>query len=186
MLNRLFPRLRRNRDLVENLHAATMVEARQRAFFSDLGVPDTVEGRFDVLTLHLVLVVRRLKMLPSPGPEMAQELVDTAFRHFDSALREMGVGDVTVPKRMKTLAEAFLGRAKAYEEALRSDAPEALTAAVLRNVYNDRAECSAFAAVVSAYVRGVLVAYESIELAPFEQGLLPKVTIDGFIGELKA
>ena len=186
MLNRLFPRLRRNRDLVENLHASTMAEARQRAFFSDLGVPDTVEGRFDVLTLHLVLLVRRLKLMPSPGPEMAQELVDTAFRHFDSALREMGVGDVTVPKRMKTLAEAFLGRAKAYEEALRSEVPEALNSAVLRNIYANRAECAAFAGAVSAYVRDVVVAYDGAELALFERGQVPKVSIERFIGELKA
>ena len=186
MLNRLFPRLRRNRDLVEKLHAATMAEARQRAFFSDLGVPDTVEGRFDVLTLHLVLLVRRLKRMPSPGPEMAQELVDTAFRHFDSALREMGVGDVTVPKRMKTLAEAFLGRAKAYEEALGSEAPEALNSAVLRNIYSNRAECAAFARAVGAYVREVEAAYEGSELALFAQGQVPKVSIERFIGELKA
>ncbi|MFM8700779.1 MAG: ubiquinol-cytochrome C chaperone family protein [Hyphomicrobiales bacterium] len=185
MLNRLFPRLRRNRDLVEKLHATVMIEARQMAFFSDLGVPDTVEGRFDVLTLHLVLVVRRLNMLPSPGPEIAQDLVDTAFRHFDSALREMGVGDVTVPKRMKALAEAFLGRAKAYEDALRRDVPDALTAAVLRNIYANRAECAAFAGALGAYVRDAVMAYEGAELALFERGQIPKVSIDRFIGESK-
>ena len=68
-----------------------------------MGVPDTFEGRFESLTLHAALLVRRLRAAEAPGPDMAQHLVDTVFRHFDRTLREMGVGDTTVPKRMKLL-----------------------------------------------------------------------------------
>ena len=123
-----------SKAVIERLYAAIVVGSRQRELYVALGVPDTLEGRFESLTLHAVLVVRQLRSLEAPGPEMAQELVDTVFRHFDQTMREMGVGDTSVPKRMKTFAEAFLGRSNAYDDAL-SRGHEALTLSLHRNVY---------------------------------------------------
>ena len=86
----------------------------------------------ECLTLHAALVLRRLRDAPAPGPEMAQDLVDAVFGHFDRMLREMGVGDTSVPKRMKVMAEAFGGRCAAYEDGLLSGS---LARALARNVY---------------------------------------------------
>jgi cytochrome b pre-mRNA-processing protein 3 len=116
--------------LVEALHRRLDDAVREPALYLQLGVPDTVEGRFECLTLHLVLVLRRLRRLPEPAGEVAQELVDSFFRQLDGSLRELGVGDMGVPKRMKKLAQAFYQRAAAYDAALDSASSEELARAL--------------------------------------------------------
>jgi cytochrome b pre-mRNA-processing protein 3 len=106
--------------LVEVLHVRIGEAAREPVLYLRLGVPDTAEGRFECLALHLVLVLRHLRRLPPPAGDVAQDLVDAFFRQLDASLREMGVGDMGVPKRMKRLAQAFFGRAAAYDRALDS------------------------------------------------------------------
>ena len=139
----LFPfgRSRRNpsRALLDRLHGEIVGAVRRPAFYLDYGVPDTFEGRFELLVLHAGLVLRRFNAAEAPGPEVAQDLVDTVFAHLEADLREAGVGDITVPKRMKKLCEAFLGRSAAYDAGLRAGA-EAMNAAVARNIYAGRSE----------------------------------------------
>ncbi|HET9160009.1 MAG TPA: ubiquinol-cytochrome C chaperone family protein [Caulobacteraceae bacterium] len=93
-------------------------QARQPAFYADWGAPDTREGRFELLVLHVVLLARRLKGHGEQATETAQALIDACFGSLDVALREMGTGDLSMSKKMKTLGQAFFGRAKAYGEAL--------------------------------------------------------------------
>ena len=93
-------------------------------------MPDTPEGRFECLTLHLVLVLRQLRRLPPPAADVAQDLVDAFFRQLDASLREMGVGDMGVPKRMKKLAQAYFSRAAFYDRALDSGDRGRLAAAL--------------------------------------------------------
>ena len=118
-----FRRRRRdpNRELLDRLHTDMVAAVRAPALYTDYGVADTFEGRFELLAIHASLVLRRLNAAEPPGPAVAQDLVDAIFGHLDSDLREAGVGDITVPKRMKKLAEAFLGRSAAYDQALRQD-----------------------------------------------------------------
>jgi len=113
-----FLRRSRNRKLIERLHARIIAAARNPVLFVDYGVADTLDGRFEMVTLHAALVLRHMHRLAPPAPDLAQDLADCLFRHFDLALREMGVGDTSVPKRMRALAEAYLGRSLAYEKAL--------------------------------------------------------------------
>jgi len=122
-----------NQAVIERLYTVLVAASRQPALFTGLGMADTFEGRFESLTLHAALVLRALNALPAPGPDLAQDLVDAIFRHFDRTLREMGVGDTVVPKRMKALAGAFLGRSAAYDEALR-EGHERLAQALSRNI----------------------------------------------------
>ena len=140
-----------NKVLIERLYLAIVAASRAPGLYRDYGVPDTFEGRFESLTLHAVLVLRHLRDSATPGPEMAQDLVDTVFQHFDRTLREMGVGDTVVPKRMKKMAEAFLGRSAAYDEALRAG-PDALVESLSRNVYNGNGDALALARYVKAGV----------------------------------
>ncbi len=101
-----------------------VAQARSPAFYRGYGVPDTVEGRLDMIMLHLVLVLRRLNQgqrCRRRWPPAGQQLFDRFCQDMDDNFREMGVGDLTVPKEMRRVAEAFYGRAKAYESALEAD-----------------------------------------------------------------
>lgn len=135
------------------LYGTIVAQARAPVFYRDYGVPDTVDGRLEMIVLHLVLLLRRLSQasggaLPPPG----QELFDCFCRDIDDNFREMGVGDLAVPKRMRKVAEAYYGRAKAYESALAADDPAALEAAVARNVFG-AADVSLGARALAAYIR---------------------------------
>ena len=118
MVLRLFRRSA-NRQLIDRLSGEIVAAARDPVLFTEYGIDDSLEGRFEAVTLHAVLVLRRLNRIDPPAPEIARDLTDAIFRSFEIALREMGVGDISVPKRMKTIAGAFLGRAAAYDMALR-------------------------------------------------------------------
>jgi cytochrome b pre-mRNA-processing protein 3 len=99
------------------LYAAAAAQARQPGFYL-AGVPDTPTGRFELYTLHVVLVLHRLKGQGEEAAEVGQALFDTYVANLDLALRELGVGDLSVGKKMRKLGEAFYGRAKAYDAAL--------------------------------------------------------------------
>ena len=127
----------------EKLYQAAIDQARQPAFYSGLGAPDTVEGRFELYTLHVVLVLHRLKGQGAAATEVSQGLFDTYLLALDDALREMGVGDLSVGKKMRKLGEAFYGRAKAYQVALEENDRAALTALIGRTVYADQNSAAA-------------------------------------------
>lgn len=129
----------------ERLHDALIDRIRQPIFYIAYGVPDTFEGRFDLLVLHVGLVLRRLRDLGPEGQELGQRLVDTMFARFDVAMRELGVSDIGVPKRMKRLAEAFKGRTAAYDAALGHADADGLATAVTRNVLSGRGDGGALA-----------------------------------------
>ena len=104
-------------ELIDRFHGAVVAASRAPFLYGPSGLPDTVDGRFEWLTLHVMLVLRRLRALPRPAAEVAQELVDAVFAHLEIALRESGVGDFGVPKRMKKLGQGFYDRAARYETA---------------------------------------------------------------------
>ncbi len=160
-----------NRMLLDRLHAEIVAAARRPAFYIDFGVPDTFEGRFELLSLHAGLVLRRFSADGAPGPAVAQDLVDTIFAHLDADLREAGVGDITVPKRMKKLCEAFLGRSAAYDSALLVGS-DSLAAAVARNVYAGAADV-AHADRMALYVERAAAALAATPLDACLKGPLP-------------
>ncbi len=117
------------------LYGAAVTAARDPYFYETLGAPDTLDGRFDIVGLHAALLIRRLRFLRPPGPELAQGVFDAMFSDMDVNLREMGVSDLSVGKRVKAMWEAFHGRAQAYEAALSAGDGDALAAALARNVW---------------------------------------------------
>jgi len=119
MFQRLFGRERNaNRAITEALYAQIVAAARQTVFYSDWNVPDTPLGRFEMLSLHMFLFQHRLRGEEGVAQEVAQVLIDEFFLDVEHSLRELGVGDVGVPKRMKKLAKMFYGRTAAYDDAL--------------------------------------------------------------------
>jgi cytochrome b pre-mRNA-processing protein 3 len=123
---------------IEAIYGMIVTQAREPIFYRDLGVSDTVNGRFDLLLLHLWLVLRRLRTVDG-GQAISQVLSQALFDRFcedmDDNLREMGVGDQTVPKRMRAFGEAFYGRARAYDQAV-DEGVEALALAIRKNILN--------------------------------------------------
>ncbi len=128
------------RRTIESIYGAIVAQARQPAFYRDYAVPDSVDGRFDVLVLHLWLVLRHWQKREDAGT--SQALIDRCCSDMDHNLRELGVGDLTVPKRMVKFGEALYGRARAYDAALEEGGP-ALVQALNRNIYNGRDAASA-------------------------------------------
>lgn len=127
-------RSRKDETRIYALYTAIVAQARQPEFYADLGVPDTLEGRYEMLMLHAVLYMHRLKDEPAEVKDVSQKVFDLMFNDMDRSLRELGVGDLSVPKKIKKMAQAFYGRANAYDSAI-AEGPDAVAACVLRNVF---------------------------------------------------
>lgn len=131
----LFKKKNGNRAIVDRQYAALTTAGRQPGFYLYLNVPDTVMGRFELLSIVMILYFRRTKSSSTSGQEIAQEIVDAFFQDLDHSMRELGIGDQGVPKRMKKFAGMFYGRLESYAAALDGDDVEALAAALARNIY---------------------------------------------------
>ncbi len=150
----ILPLFRRSpKPTIAALYGAIVAQARLPRFYEDYQVPDTVLGRFDMVLLHVVLVLRRLRQGDAHDRALAQQLFDTFCRDMDHNLREMGISDQGVPTQMRRVGEAFYGRAQAYEAALAEVGNDALGQALARNVYADAAVDAAARDALSAYVR---------------------------------
>jgi cytochrome b pre-mRNA-processing protein 3 len=166
MILRLFRR-RFHPGTIHTLYGAIVAQARRPEFYEEFGAADTVEGRFDMIVLHLVLVLRRIEREPQ-GAALGRALVDAFGRDMDHNLREIGVGDLAVPKQMKRMMEAFHGRARSYGSALSGADPTALEQALARNVFGD--EGAAGAVRLAAYVRRAAGQLDAAQGAQFLRG----------------
>jgi cytochrome b pre-mRNA-processing protein 3 len=120
---------------IRDLYGAIVAQARSVAFYNAYGVPDTVEGRFDLIVLHIVLLLARLDRDGSSVRGIGQKLFDVFCGDLDANLREMGVGDLAVAKRMRAFGEAFYGRQSAYLRALGAPDDRELENALARNIF---------------------------------------------------
>ncbi|MDI6624059.1 MAG: ubiquinol-cytochrome C chaperone family protein, partial [Brevundimonas sp.] len=134
MLQNLF-RPRPRERLGEPLYELAVRQAREPAFYTTLGVADRIDARFELYTLHVLLLVMRLRDEGERGAEAAQALFDAYVSALDHALRELGVGDISVGKKMRKLGEALYGRMTTYEPTLRDGDAAALAAGLARNVF---------------------------------------------------
>ena len=139
---------RASQDAVRLLQAVTEA-SRRPALFAAGRIPDTLEGRFEAMALYGSLALIRLRADEGAGP-LAQTFADKLFRAFDAGLREEGVGDLSVPKRMQKLAASFYGRLEAYSTAIAAQNGASLAAALGRNVFAN--EAHAFASALAEHV----------------------------------
>jgi cytochrome b pre-mRNA-processing protein 3 len=170
MIFRLF---RRRPVTIDALYGAIVAQARRPEFYVGYGAPDTTDGRFDMIILHLVLLCRRLGREPGGGQEEARGLSQQVFDMFcadmDHNLREMGVGDLSVPKRMRKFGEAFYGRLEAYDRALAAPSDGDLAAALGRNVLGEAAPTQR-AGRLAAYAREAARRLDATPLAALAEG----------------
>lgn len=126
-----------NHDLTDGLYGQIVAAARQPRFYARWDVPDTPLGRFEMIGLHMFLFLRRVRGRGEVLEAVAQDVTDIFFKEVDHSLRELGIGDTSVPKRMKKLARMYYGRLDAYEKALGEGDAEALALALGRNIRPD-------------------------------------------------
>jgi cytochrome b pre-mRNA-processing protein 3 len=150
MIFPLFRRIARS-DTISTLYGTIVAQARLPCFYRDYAVADTINGRFDLLVLHLGLVLGRLE--EAGLRELGQAVFDQFCQDMDHNLREIGVGDLSVPKEMQRIGEAFYGRTQAYRSALASDGQGVLVAVVMRNIYDGTPALLAAAGRLAAYMR---------------------------------
>jgi cytochrome b pre-mRNA-processing protein 3 len=149
----LFRRRQPSEDFAAVLYTRTAERARAAELYEACGIPDTLDGRFDALALHAALVIDRLRHEPD-GEALSQAFFDAMFRHLDLTLREIGVQDLGVGRRIKIMAEGFHGRALAYRAAMAGDGPIPLAEVLRRNAYGGRPPDDAQAvARLEAHVR---------------------------------
>jgi cytochrome b pre-mRNA-processing protein 3 len=150
------------------LYTEAVRAARAPYFYAELGVPDTLDGRFDLVGLYACLVIRRLRALPPKGPRVAQAVFDAMFSDMDINLREMGVSDMAIAKKVRAMWEAFHGRATAYEAPLAAYDPAALAEPLARNLW--RGEPAPGAAAIARIAVAQMQALERIPPADMLAG----------------
>ena len=147
------------RGTIEAIYGMIVAQAREPLFYQAMGVSDTVNGRFDMVLLHLWMVLRRLRPVEG-GANLSQALFDHFCGDMDANLRELGVGDLTVPKRMQKFGEAFYGRAAAYDSALDAGG-EPLAQALCKNILDGRD--IGHARQLAAYANAVIAALAGLD-----------------------
>jgi cytochrome b pre-mRNA-processing protein 3 len=181
-------RQRSHKGSIHAFYGAIVAQARSPAFYTSYGVPDTLEGRFELIVLHLVLVLHRLAREEEAGDGggrgqagvVGQRLFDAFCRDLDDNLREMGVGDLAVPKKMRRFGEAFYGRLAAYRAALAAADERELETALGRNIF-EIAVADARAAQLARYARATARRLDAEEAAVVLAGSLAFPSPESFV-----
>jgi cytochrome b pre-mRNA-processing protein 3 len=162
---------RASKTLIDEIRGEIVAAARRPELYEALAAPDRIDGRFELLTLHAGLVLRRLAALGGVADAIAQDLVDSLFAHFDDTLREIGHSDIGVSKRLKAMGSAFYGRNAVYAAALDDASPDDLAAALARNVYRAKGpEALAKAEALARHIASLDAALATIPTEVFTAG----------------
>lgn len=149
------PRHKPIRDAAARAYDLVVEQARQPVFFAGYGVPDTLDGRFELICLHAFFYLYRLKAERPQAKRLSQCFFDTMFADLDRALREMGTGDLSVGTQVKRMARGLYGRIRAYQDGVESD-DRALRAALERNLYGTLRESAPWVGAMALYVRAAV------------------------------
>jgi cytochrome b pre-mRNA-processing protein 3 len=150
------------------IYGVIVTQARRPALYADLGVPDTPSGRYEMVVVHLVLVLERLRTAPRVGADLPRLLVEAFIADMDDSLREMGTGDLTVPKKVRRAATGLYERSVAYQTALAAGDPEALVAVFAEHVYVDAD--ARLALRLAAYVQAAAAALAATDAGRVADG----------------
>ncbi|MEO5373469.1 MAG: ubiquinol-cytochrome C chaperone family protein [Alphaproteobacteria bacterium] len=175
-------------DVAHDLYGEVVAQARRPEFYVSLGVPDTVDGRFDMIAVHAFLLLRRLKREGSEAAAaLAQGVFDLMFADMDRNLREMGVSDLSIGRKVKQMTTAFHGRITVYEAGLEETGGTALESALVRNLFRGREPAPPHLAAIAAYVRREAAALDGQAYAALAAGRLvfgePRLAAEGGAAE---
>lgn len=175
---RFFSRSRRAPSAVTTVYHQLVAWSRDPWFFAQTKVPDTLDGRFDMLSLMIALLLIRLEARDRETKDFGRQLMEAFNTDMDRSLREMGVGDMSVGKHVKRMAQGFLGRMAAYREALQADegrVPDPLAAALSRNIYGQEGGEAIYAAPLAIRIRRIHQGLKHLD---------PAQVLAGHLGEL--
>jgi len=161
------------RDEGRRLYEVLARQARLPVFYADLGVPDSIDGRFDMLCLHAHALFHRLRNRGEQADQLGQATYDAMFAALDAALREMGVADLGVGRRIKVMTHALNGRIQAYDAALANTDAGELLSAVRRNVYGTASPGNAQVAALATYQRALRASLAAADDADLMAGRVP-------------
>ncbi|MCT4656762.1 MAG: ubiquinol-cytochrome C chaperone [Cohaesibacter sp.] len=151
MIFNLFKKDEKREKLVDDLYGQIVAQARQPVFYTDYAIPDDINGRFEMILLHVYMLAHRLRGEGEQAQELGQQVFDRFFKDMDHSLREIGIGDLSVPKKIKKMAQAFYGRVEAYDTA-REIGREELQTALQRNFFPEEETPPAQSAALADYV----------------------------------
>lgn len=132
-----FNRNTRPTEPIDATYNAIVAQSRQPKFYRDWDVPDTVTGRFDMISIHMCLVFRRLRAETGQGNPFTQDLFDLFFNDMDRSLREMGVNDVSIPKRIQKMGNIFYGLVSKMTKAIDNEDKKSLSSVIDRNLFDE-------------------------------------------------
>ncbi|MDA7948300.1 MAG: ubiquinol-cytochrome C chaperone [Hyphomicrobiaceae bacterium] len=155
MLNWLTKRARRKRN-AHDIYGSIVALSRSPALYTQFGIPDTLEARFEALLLHVILFVSRVRHSDEDAEPMAQEIVDLFFADLDTTSRELGVGDLTVPKKMRKLATVYQDRIAQYGNAIVAEDRDDLSKEFKQIVYHDDESAERHATMLADYARNLM------------------------------
>jgi cytochrome b pre-mRNA-processing protein 3 len=174
MILRLFKKNSLNRQIIEAQYAILTGHGRRPVFYQDFSVPDTVIGRFEMLSAVLILYFRRTARSAERGKEIAQRIAEAFFEDLDHSFRELGIGDHGVPKRMKIFTGMFYGRLESYGKALDAKDETMLAQALLRNFHPENTDTTLSMAPLADYM---LAAEEALSRIVDDEIVAGQVTI---------
>lgn len=160
------------KETAHKLYRVIVEQARQPVFYQDLGVTDSQEGHFDMITLHVALVMRRLRQNVDISRKLSQALFDYMFADIDMNLREQGIGDMGVLRRVKKMAKAFYGRLESYDGGLMQEDDADLIQALHRNLYRERETGQENLAKMATYVRNESAHLDGLDINSLMKGEL--------------
>lgn len=166
----------RRRDAIYGIYNALVAQARKPEIYSDFGVPDTLDGRFDAIVLHIALFGLATGDRTANDPvlgDMGKDLIGVFLKDMDRNLREIGVGDLSVGKKVKKMASALYGRIDAYSKALRAQNPEKnLATAIGRNVFRGEGGTSEASRKLARYGLKKYQVWKNLPLSTLKKGTL--------------
>ena len=163
---------RRDQHIAHEIYGSIVAQARSPYFYTGCEVPDTVEGRFEMLVLHMTLIINRLKNTEKNGQEIGRLISEAFIDDLDDSFREMGIGDLAVPKRMKTASEAYFGRLHAYGDALDHENLEELEQAIDRNFSQSANPASVNARTLAQYMMRTAKMLKEVNIEDLTAGRL--------------
>ena len=162
----------KEKKIAHKLYKTIVRQARQPVFYESCGVADTFDGRFDLISLHMILIIRRMKSDIDQSRKLSQALFDYMFDDIDLNLRELGIGDMGVLHRVKKMTKAFYGRLESYDRGLEEKDDAELLAALERNLYRDNDVTDAKLKTMTNYTRSQSLYLDKISIGSLMEGEL--------------
>lgn len=172
MVLEIMRKRRARKENARSLYRRLVEQSRCPEFYTDLGVSDDVDGRFDMILIHTFLVLNRLQAEGREAKDLSQDIFGALTENLDIALREMGVGDLSVGKRMKGMARAFYGRMDAYQNAVTNNDQAALAEAIGRNLFRERDIAPTSKDSIAGYILRQVSHLKGQDFSRFQVGLV--------------